>query len=172
MGTANLDQPIWGWPFLFSPYGSRHLGTAHMGAAILDLLIWEQPFWMGIPVAKEIPVARHVALLRTSPLLGNHVMGYPRPLLGESLPPHAWVSEWVSECRDEKLLLYYYFFGLNLAILAWTGSELSRGQANDWHTDRHTHTQTQATTIPEGQNWLRVKREILFFSCTLMYDHF
>ena len=38
----------------------------------------------------------------------------------------------------------FYIFGPNLAILAWTGSELSRGQASDWHThvDRHTHTYT------------------------------
>ena len=27
-----------------------------------------------------------------------------------------------------------------------------------WLTDRHTHTHRQATTIPEGQNWPRVKR--------------
>ena len=55
----------------------------------------------------------------------------------------------------------FCIFGPNLAILAWTGPELSPGQASDWHTDRqthtHTHTQTQATTIPEGQNWPRVK---------------
>ena len=54
----------------------------------------------------------------------------------------------------------FYTFGPNLAILAWTGAELSRGQASDWRTDWHTHTdthtQTQAMTIPEGQNWPRV----------------
>ena len=59
----------------------------------------------------------------------------------------------------------FCIFGPNLAILAWTGPELSPGQASDWHTDRqtdtHTHTQTQATTIPEGQNWPRVKIKIL-----------
>ena len=38
----------------------------------------------------------------------------------------------------------FCIFGLNLAILAWTGSELSRGQANDWHTDRQTDTHTDA----------------------------
>ena len=37
------------------------------------------------------------------------------------------------------------------------GYELSRGQARDWRTDGRTHRQTQATTIPEGQNWPRVK---------------
>ena len=85
-------------------------------------------------------------------------------------------------------------FGPNLVILAWTGDELSIGQAQNGvnfdfevkfdlegqsqsppktigiltkvlpltaHTDRrtdgHTDRQTQATTIPEGQNWPRVK---------------
>ena len=50
----------------------------------------------------------------------------------------------------------------NLMILAWTDEELSRGQTRDWHTNRqtHTHTQTQATTIPEGQNWPRVKTAV------------
>ena len=45
----------------------------------------------------------------------------------------------------------------NLVILAWTGDKLSRGQASDYRTHRRTHRQTQATTIPEGQNWPRVK---------------
>ena len=51
----------------------------------------------------------------------------------------------------------FYISGTNLVILAETGDELSRGQACDWHTDGHTDRQTQATTIPEGQNWPRVK---------------
>ena len=53
----------------------------------------------------------------------------------------------------------------NLVILAWTGVELSCGQASayrthrrtDGRTDTQTDRQTQATTIPEGQNWPRVK---------------
>ena len=53
----------------------------------------------------------------------------------------------------------FCIFGPNLATLAWTGLELSRGQASDWHTDRQTHTQTQATTIPYGQNCPRVKMD-------------
>ena len=52
----------------------------------------------------------------------------------------------------------FYIYGPNLVILAETGHELSRGQARDWHTDGHTHRHTQATTIPEGQYWPRVKR--------------
>ena len=44
--------------------------------------------------------------------------------------------------------------GSNLVILAGTSHKLSRGQARDWRP----HEQTQATTIPEGQNWPRVKR--------------
>ena len=51
----------------------------------------------------------------------------------------------------------FYTFGPNLVILAWTGDELSRGQASAYRTHRHTDRQTQATTIPEGQNWPRVK---------------
>ena len=51
-------------------------------------------------------------------------------------------------------------FDPNLVILAWMSGELSCGQARDWHTHTRTHehmdTQTQATTIPEGQNWPRV----------------
>ena len=46
--------------------------------------------------------------------------------------------------------------GPNLVILAWTCDKLSRGQASDYRTHRRTHRQTQATTIPEGQNWPRV----------------
>ena len=48
--------------------------------------------------------------------------------------------------------------GPNLVILAWTGDKLSCGQASDYRTHRRTHRQTQATTIPEGQNWPRVIR--------------
>ena len=51
----------------------------------------------------------------------------------------------------------FYTYGPNLVILAWTGDELSRGQASDYRTDGRTPRQTQATTIPEGQNWPRVK---------------
>ena len=42
----------------------------------------------------------------------------------------------------EILIKVYYTFGPNLVILAWTGPELSRGQANDWNTDWHTHRDT------------------------------
>ena len=38
----------------------------------------------------------------------------------------------------------FYIYGPNLVVLAETGHELSRGQAHDWHTDGHTHTQTDA----------------------------
>ena len=47
-------------------------------------------------------------------------------------------------------------FGPNLVILAWKGDELSRGQTW-WRTDRRTDGRTGAMTIPEGQNWPRVK---------------
>ena len=47
--------------------------------------------------------------------------------------------------------------GPNLVILAWMSDELSCGQAHDWHTHWHTDPQMQPMTIPEGQNWPRVK---------------
>ena len=50
----------------------------------------------------------------------------------------------------------FYTYGPNLVILAWTGDELSHGQTW-WRTDWRTDGQTQATTIPEGQYWPRVK---------------
>ena len=50
----------------------------------------------------------------------------------------------------------FYTYGPNLVILAWTGDELSRRQTW-WRTDGRTDGQTQATTIPEGQYWPRVK---------------
>ena len=52
----------------------------------------------------------------------------------------------------------FYIYGSNLVILAERGDELLHGQARDWRTDGHTRRQTQATTIPKGQNWPRVKR--------------
>ena len=38
----------------------------------------------------------------------------------------------------------FCIFGPNLVIQAWTGPELSHEQASDWHTDRQTHTHTDA----------------------------
>ena len=51
----------------------------------------------------------------------------------------------------------------NLVILVWKGHKLSRGQAKGWHTDGRmdTHTQTETTTVPEGQNWPWVKTATL-----------
>ena len=58
----------------------------------------------------------------------------------------------------------FYTYGPNLVILAWTDNELSRGQTwwrmdglTDGLMDGRTDRQTQATTIPEGHNWPRVK---------------
>ena len=54
-----------------------------------------------------------------------------------------------------------YTYGPNLVILAWTGDELSRGQARAYRTHRwtdgHTDRLKKAMTIPEGKNWPRVK---------------
>ena len=59
----------------------------------------------------------------------------------------------------------FYTYGPNLVILAWTDDELSRGQAGGWRTRTDTHRQTQAMTIPEGQNWPRVKMASLGSIC-------
>ena len=59
----------------------------------------------------------------------------------------------------------FYTFGSNLVILAWTSDKLSRGQTHDWRP----HGQTPATTIPEGQNWPRVKIQLkLEIYCTVL----
>ena len=63
----------------------------------------------------------------------------------------------------------FYTYGPNLVILAWTDDELSRGQASAYRTHRRTDRQTQATTIPEGQNWPRVKTRIFDF-CVLSFN--
>ena len=43
------------------------------------------------------------------------------------------------------------------SLNAWWFMARTSSGLTDTHTDRHTHRQTQATTIPEGQNWPRVK---------------
>ena len=62
--------------------------------------------------------------------------------------------------------------GPNLVILAWTGDKLSRGQTSDYRTHRRTHRQTQATTIPKGQNWPRVTIGHLFYATSSFVHHF
>ena len=60
----------------------------------------------------------------------------------------------------------FYTYCPNLVILAWTGDELSHGQASAYRTHRrtdgHTDRQMQATTIPEGQNWPWVKNRFRY----------
>ena len=55
----------------------------------------------------------------------------------------------------------FYIYGPNLVILPETGHELSRGQARDWRTDGHTHTETDAGNdntrrpiLASGKKWL------------------
>ena len=57
----------------------------------------------------------------------------------------------------------FYTYGPNLVIIAWTGDELSRGQTW-WRTDWRTDGRTQATTIPEGQYWPRVKINCIYIN--------
>ena len=47
-------------------------------------------------------------------------------------------GQWVYKTIG-TLTKVFCIFGPNLVILAWTGPELSRGQASDWHTETHTH---------------------------------
>ena len=63
----------------------------------------------------------------------------------------------------------FYICGSNLVILAWTGLELSRGRASDWHTDGQTDTGNDNTRWPYRP---RVKiiihtmpHTILFLAC-------
>ena len=42
----------------------------------------------------------------------------------------------------------FYIYGSNLVILAWTGLELSRGQASDWHTEGQTDAGNNNTRWP------------------------
>ena len=44
-------------------------------------------------------------------------------------------------------------------------------RTSSWLTDTQTHTHTQATTIPEGQNWPRVKTELLSIKYQTTYTH-
>ena len=62
---------------------------------------------------------------------------------------------------------------VQVVILALTGPELLHKQASDWQTDAHICTQTQAVTIPAGQNWPRVGHgnaiiDQLLFVCELL----
>ena len=58
----------------------------------------------------------------------------------------------------------FYTYGRNLVILTWTVvSYRADKHVIDAHPDGHTDRQTQATTIPESQNWPRVKNT--FLSC-------
>ena len=57
----------------------------------------------------------------------------------------------------ETLTKVFCIFVPNVAILAWTGPKLSRGQASDWHTDWHTHTHTDTHTDAGDDNTRRPK---------------
>ena len=55
----------------------------------------------------------------------------------------------------------FCIFGPNFVILAWNGSQVIK-RTSKWLTHRLTDTQTQATTIPEGQNWPRHTMDMLW----------
>ena len=50
----------------------------------------------------------------------------------------------------------FYIYGPNLVILAETGDELLCGQARDWHSDGHTHTDShRQRQYPKAKTGLR-----------------
>ena len=65
----------------------------------------------------------------------NFDFGVPFDLEGQGQSPPKTIG---------ILTKVFYTYGPNLVILAWTGDELSRGQARDWCTHRRTHRQTDA----------------------------
>ena len=67
------------------------------------------------------------------------------------LSPHK--TKWI-------LTKVFYTFYPNLVILTWMGDELSHGQSRPYRTHGRTHRQTQATTMPGGQNWSGVETDI------------
>ena len=66
----------------------------------------------------------------------------------------------------------FYIYGPNLVILADTGHELSRGQARDWHTDGHTHTQTDAGNDNTRRPILASGKKLLVFLRGAYNNHF
>ena len=64
-----------------------------------------------------------------------------------------WRSRSIAPQTVGILIKVFYTLGSNLVILGWTSDKLSRGQVHDWRP----HGQTQATTIPDSQNWPQVK---------------
>ena len=53
----------------------------------------------------------------------------------------------------ETLTKVLCIIGSNLVILAWTGPELSRGQAIDWHTNWHTRTHPHTDAGNDNTRW-------------------
>ena len=51
----------------------------------------------------------------------------------------------------------FYTYGPNLVILAWTGDELPRGQASDYHTHERTDGRTDTQTDAGNDNTRRPK---------------
>ena len=60
--------------------------------------------------------------------------------------------------RNQVVVHLWYKFGNPSLNRSWVIARTSK-----WLTHRHTHTQTEATTIPEGQNWSRVKMQNSFY---------
>ena len=67
----------------------------------------------------------------------------------------------------EILTKVFYTYGPNLVILAWTGDELSRGQARDWRTDGHT--QTDAGNDNTRRPKLASGKKVIFHDSVMFY---
>ena len=92
-----------------------------------------------------------------------------------------WRSRSITPKTMGILTKVFYTFGPNLAILAWTGPELSRGQASDWRTDWHTHTHTHRHTHTDAGDdntrrpklaWVKMKFANSSSQCICRGTHF
>ena len=63
-----------------------------------------------------------------------------------------------------------YIYGLNLVILAWTGLELSRGQASDWHTDGQTDAGNDNSRWPYRPRVMNDVARAQLALCVCVYD--
>ena len=86
----------------------------------------------------------------------------------------SWIWPWRLRSITPKtigiLTKVFYIYGPNLVILAETGHELSRGQARDWRTDGHTHTDAgndniRRPKLASGKNAIFLKTSLKVHSC-------
>ena len=89
-----------------------------------------------------------------------------RCIFGPNLVILVWMADelWCEQAQNEVKFDFQVKFDLEDQGRA-SPKTIGTGQARDWYTHTHIHThghtdpQTQAMTIPEGQNWPRVKMQ-------------